>query len=195
MLQLDANYWENRYENNTTGWDIGYASYPLAHYFDQLQDKSLRILVPGGGNGYEAAYLFDKGFANVYLLDWAHMPLENFAAKYPHFPKNHLLNADFFQHEDTYDLIVEQTFFCALSPSLRPNYAQKMHELLSPKGKLVGLWFKHALDANGNPPYGGSKDEYLTYLRPFFTTKIFEDCYNSIPPRQGNELFGVFRKK
>ena len=50
-------YWINRYKEERTGWDIGYPSTPLKEYIDQLQDKNLRILIPGAGNGYEAEYL------------------------------------------------------------------------------------------------------------------------------------------
>jgi Thiopurine S-methyltransferase (TPMT). len=54
--------WQERYLNQQTGWDIGEISQPLKAYFDQLTDKRMRILVPGGGNGYEAAYLHAPWF-------------------------------------------------------------------------------------------------------------------------------------
>jgi methyl halide transferase len=44
-------------------------------------------------------------------------------------------------------------------------------------------------------PFGGSKEEYLEYLIPFFNVKTFETCYNSITPRAEQELFGIFIKK
>ena len=44
-------------------------------------------------------------------------------------------------------------------------------------------------------PFGGTREEYLTYLSPYFNTQVFEKCYNSIQPRAGNELFGIFQKK
>jgi len=43
--------------------------------------------------------------------------------------------------------------------------------------------------------FGGSKEEYLSYFSPFFKINTFEKCHNSITPRQGNELFGIFQKK
>ena len=69
-----------------------------------------------------------------------------------------------------------------------------MSALLKPGGKLVGLWFKHPLFEGAKRPFGGTKAEYLTYFEPLFEVKTFEDCYNSIPPRMGNELFGIFEK-
>ena len=110
-LQLDSEYWNDRYLNNEFGWDIGYVSTPLKNYIDVLTDKNLKILIPGAGNSYEAEYLFNLGFKNVYLCDYAEEPLKNFLERVPNFPKNQLLQVDFFELEGhKFDLILEQTF-------------------------------------------------------------------------------------
>ena len=44
---LDAEFWENRYRNQETGWDLGTVSPPLKAYIDQLEDKDVAILIPG----------------------------------------------------------------------------------------------------------------------------------------------------
>lgn len=190
-------YWSQRYVANSTGWDIGYASTPLVEYINQLEDKNIRILIPGAGNAYEAEYLFQQGFTNVFVLDISELPLKALKERVPQFPEAQLLHEDFFTHEGTYDLILEQTFFCSFEPTKenRSEYAKKMSELLAPGGKLVGLWFKHPLFEGAKRPFGGKKREYLGYLELFFSVKVFEDCSNSIKPRQGNELFGIFNKK
>lgn len=195
--EQEKNYWTQRYEEGKTGWDIGRVSTPLKEYIDQLQSKKLKILIPGAGNAYEAAYLHEQGFANVWVLDISEIPLQQLAERVPSFPKERLLQSNFFEHQGSYDLILEQTFFCSFEPttSNRSLYAKHMAKVLSPNGKLVGLWFKHTLDINGNRPFGGSKEEYLAHLSPYFEAVTFEDCYNSIPPRAGNELFGIFCKK
>ena len=180
--------WEKRYLEKNTGWDIGYPSDPLKVYFDQLTDKSIKILIAGCGNAHEAAYLFKKGFHNIFLLDVAPTPLRHFAEKHPNFPKEHLIQENFFEHEGQYDLMVEQTFFCAIPPTQRATYAKKAASLLKQDGKLVGLLFDISLNKD-HPPYGGSKEEYLSYFKPYFHIKTFETAYNSIPPRAGNELF------
>ena len=61
--------------SQTAGWDIGYPSTPLKEYIDQLKDKSITILIPGCGNAYEAAYLFERGFKQVTLVDLSALPL------------------------------------------------------------------------------------------------------------------------
>lgn len=187
-------FWTQRYEENQTGWDIGEISRPLKEYIDQLEDKNLKILIPGAGNAYEAEYLFKQGFKNVYVADISEKPLQNLIARVPTFPKKQLLNINFFEIEDKFDLILEQTFFCALPIDSRKDYAMKTAELLKQDALLSGLLFSFPLTEDG-PPFGGSKEEYLTYFSPYFKIEILETCYNSIKPRQGNELFFKFRKK
>lgn len=191
---MNREFWSSRYKENNTGWDIGHISTPLKEYIDQLQDKDLKILIPGAGNSYEAEYLFKNGFKNTWICDIAKEPFENLKERLPQFPENQILNSDFFKLNDQFDLILEQTFFCALPVDLRPEYARKSSELLKPEAKLCGLLFDFPLSLDG-PPFGGNKEEYLTYFSPYFRINIFERCYNSIKPRQGKELFFNFSKK
>ena len=191
-------FWSTRYEEGRTGWDIGYPSTPLKTYIDQLENKDLKILIPGAGNAYEAEYLFAEGFKNVYILDISKAPLEAFQKRNPDFPAKQLLLGNFFEHEEKYDLIFEQTFFCSFPPlkNNRMLYAETMYRLLFPKGKLVGVWFDIPLKGDlVKRPFGGTKEEYLSYLSPYFEAVVFEKCYNSIEPREGSELFGIFSKK
>jgi len=190
---LDASYWNDRYKENRLGWDIGYPSTPLKTYIDQLENKTIDILIPGGGNAYEAQYLNEKGFGQVTVVDIAETAKAGFLKRFPQFHDDQFLVKDFFEMADRFDVILEQTFFCALHPSLRQAYAQKMHELLEPDGKLVGVLFDFSLD--DGPPFGGSKEEYRGYFEPYFDIEVLERCYNSIPPRHGKELFINFTKK
>ena len=194
MDEFDVHYWDRLYKSGQTGWDIGYVSTPLKEYFDQLTDKSIRILIPGAGNAYEAEYLHKAGFDNVYVLDYSSESIKSFLKRYPEFPPSHLLEEDFFSHRGKYDLIVEQTFFSSIDRKLRPAYAQKMHELLTPGGKLVGLLFTHEFNLQA-PPFGGTIEEYSALFRSYFVFKAFDIAYNSIKPRAGRELFFILQKK
>ena len=194
MSKYDADFWTRKYEANQLGWDMGSVSPPLKEYIDQLQSKDISILIPGAGNAYEAEYLHHSGFANVDVLDISQAPLQNLKSRVPDFPEQRLIHSDFFLWHKQYDLILEQTFFCALDPDLRNAYAQKMNELLNPKGKLVGLFFDFPLTESG-PPFGGSSQEYLNTFEKWFDIRVLERCYNSIKPRSGKELFLIFEKK
>lgn len=193
-LNDEKTFWESKYQTGDTGWNIGAISTPIKTYIDQLSDKNLFILIPGAGNAYEPEYLFQQGFKNVFIMDIAQIPLLHFKNRVPEFPSNQLLEANFFSHTGHYDLIIEQTFFCAINPSQRHLYAQKMHELLKDEGKLVGLLFDFPL-TNDGPPFGGSKDEYIQTFSPYFELKTLEKCYNSIKPRAEREFFIHFKKK
>lgn len=190
-------FWSNRYRENLTGWDVGYPTTPIKEYIDQIEDKDINILIPGAGNAYEAEYLFQNGFRNVNVLDISEIPLSAFHKRVPNFPPDQLLQGNFFDHVGQYDLICEQTFFCSFEPTKenRSNYARAMSKLIKPSGKLVGLWFSHELFEGAKRPFGGAKEEYLEYLSPYFDVHVFAESYNSIKPRSGNELFGIFTKK
>lgn len=194
MKDLSADYWDNRFRTQNTGWDLGKVSPPLKAYIDQLEDKSLRILIPGAGNAYEAEYLFQNGFKNVFVVDFSETALENLHERVPEFPSEQILHDNFFNMEGQFDLILEQAFFCALDPSLREQYVQKMHDLLSEKGKLVGLLFNKAL-YNEQPPFGGHKRDYLAFFESFFQIHLMEESYNSLEKRKGLELFIILQKK
>jgi methyl halide transferase len=193
-MNLNKNYWENRYQNKETGWDTGSITTPIKAFIDGLENKNTSILIPGAGNGYEFEYLIQNGFTNVDVLDFASAPLDNIRKRMPDCNPKHLIQSDFFEHMGQYDLIIEQTFFCAISPELRPNYVQHMLSLLKPGGTLAGLFFNFPLTENG-PPFGGDKETYIQLFSPYFEIKKLEPAYNSIKPREGKELFFNFEKK
>ena len=194
MKALDQTYWDTQYQNNEIGWDMGMVSPPLKAYIDQILNKDLRILIPGCGNTYEADYLLSKGFTNITVVDIAPTLVANLKEKYKQNKHIQIVLANFFQIEGVYDLIIEQTFFCALNPILRTDYKNKMMEILAPNGKLVGLLFNKEFEKEG-PPFGGTQAEYELLFKDAFNLETITDCKNSHPKRMGNELFIIFKKK
>ena len=188
-MKFDDKYWSDRYLNQTTAWDAGAITTPLKNYIDQVTNKHISILIPGCGNSYEAAYLLQNGFSNITLIDISTVLCEKLSTGFAEYLHKGLqiICGDLFEHHALYDLVIEQTFFCALYPFLRNRYATKMHELLKPGGKLVGVLFNKFFE--GGPPFGGSKTEYRELFLPYFTIEIMEPCNNSIAPRSGTELF------
>ena len=193
-FKSDKEYWTKRYHNEQTAWDLGEISAPLKAYIDQLENKKIKILIPGAGNAYEAAYFFEKGFKNTFVLDISEVPLESFKRRNPNFPQVQLIQGDFFKLEDSFDLIIEQTFFCALDPALRSSYVKHMHHLLKDDGKLVGVLFDFPLTEKG-PPFGGNAEGYAKSFEKYFEIVSLERAYNSVSSREGKELFVNFVKK
>lgn len=188
QAELNEQYWTNKYKKKNLGWDIGYVSTPIKEYVDQLKDCELDILIPGAGNAYEAEYLHNKHFKNVQVLDFSSHPLKALKQRVPTFNSNALHETDFFSFEGQFDLIIEQTFLSAISPNRRLEYLYKMHSLLKPKGKLVGVIFAKDFKKD-NPPFGGNIHEYKNLFEPCFHIKTMELAFNSIPERDGSELF------
>jgi SAM-dependent methyltransferase len=192
-ISLDQSYWNTRWEKGETGWDIGYAAPAITQYMMQYTDKSAAILIPGCGNAYEAEWLEKQGFTNITLIDIAPKAAEQLNEKFQYIAAIKVLCEDFFQHEGKYDLLIEQTFFCAIPPIRRKEYVQKAASLLKPNGKIIGVLFDKIFEQPG-PPFGGSADEYRSLFDPSFIIHTMDRCYNSIPPRSGSELFIHLRK-
>lgn len=192
-IKLDQEYWDIRYKTDSTGWDLGKVSPPIKEYIDTLVDKNLHVLIPGCGNSYEAECLLNQGFTSVTVIDIAPSLVEKLQVKFKNNYNITILLGDFFEHQGKYDLILEQTFFCALPPTMREKYAKKMHLLLAEKGLLVGLLFNKTFDVG--PPFGGSQAEYEKIFDPHFEFLQMDLCQNSIAPRAKSELFVEFRKK
>ncbi len=193
IKKIDADFWDQKYQNQETGWDIGTISEPLKCYIDQLEDKNIRILIPGCGNAYEAKYLIEKGFKNITVIDISETLVLKLKHTFQNIEQINMIHGDFFEHIASYDLVIEQTFFCAIPPSFREQYVSKMHELLSKNGKLVGLLFDKKFESG--PPFGGNQKDYQTLFSNNFNFKTFEKCYNSILPRKNSELFIILEKK
>ena len=196
---MTQQFWEQRWKNSQTGWDLGAASPPLTQYCAQIppEKRHLAILIPGCGNGHEALFLLENGFSNITMLDIAPTAVEFLTRRLDTAApgwQSHLkvLCGDFFEHGNTYDLILEQTFFCALDPAFREAYARQMWRLLRPCGKLAGVLFDR--ECEGGPPFGGSPAAYEALFSPYFHIHTLAPCYNSIPPRAGSEVFFVLEK-
>lgn len=192
-----AAFWESRYRHQQTGWDLGTVSPPMKILIEQFRPTHapLKVLVPGAGFGHEAAFLLHCGYQHVTVLDLAASPLQHLrdtldaAATGP----MNLIQENFFRHEGCYDLILEQTFFCALHPDHRPAYARHMAALLNPGGLLAGVLFNRTFEHN--PPFGGSVPEYESLLMPYFRFLRWEACPCSHPARTGTEWWMILQKK
>ncbi len=166
-MKFDKSYWSDRWANKETGWDLGMVSPPIKDYIDSQQDKSQRILIPGCGNAYEAEYLWSIGFDNTFVIDIAKEAVSNLKNKVPEKFHSQIICGDFFEHNSSYDLILEQTFFCTFPVLSRSRYVEKIYDLLNDKGILAGLLFAIPLYQD-HPPFGGHKDDYIPLFRSFF---------------------------
>lgn len=193
-LDQPAQYWDRRWKEKEIGWDIGYASTPIISYMLAYGHKQAAILIPGCGNAHEAAWLVEHGFTNITLLDISPTAIEQVSKRFANNNSINAVCADFFTYKGKFDLIIEQTFFCAIPITSRSDYTKKMADLLKEEGRLVGVLFDREFEYGG-PPFGGHAATYRSLFADYFKVKHFESCYNSIPARAGSELFINLLKK
>ena len=187
-MNFDEQYWTERYDAGKDGWDLGCISPLIKEYIDQLTNKDIKILIPGAGNSHEAEYIHNQGFTNLYVCDISNVPLDNLKDRVTTFPIDNLIHGNFFEIQDEFDLVLEQTFFCALNPLLRQDYIEQMSKIIKPKGSLIGLLFSMEFDREG-PPFGGVINNYKAMFSKKFDIRVITPCTNSIESRMGSELF------
>ena len=61
-------FWDNKYISSETKWDIGQPTPAFVEYFQSLENKNQKILIPGCGSGHDAIFLANLGF-DVYGVD------------------------------------------------------------------------------------------------------------------------------
>ncbi|KAG8862331.1 hypothetical protein FRB96_001910 [Tulasnella sp. 330] len=158
----------NGRQQNATPWDAGKSQPPL---FDLMRSelgkkiqsehsKESRALVPGCGQGYDAAYLASLGYDTwgVDLSDTAVQLAKNTQTLHPKL-SFHML--DFFKFEipdGGFDLVYDYTFFCAIPVELRRGWGDRMRQLVRPEGYLITLVFPIDGPRTGGPPYSISVD-------------------------------------
>lgn len=181
-------YWDERYLEDNTPWDIGYANPGIVSYVQNNFPVTTRILIPGAGIGHEAAALHKLGFENVFVNEWSQSAKQRMLAVYPDFPEENILLGDFFALNTYYNLILEQTFFCALPPPRRLDYVKKVKGLLAHGGTLAGVFFDRAFKEEG-PPFGGDAEEYRALFSNEFEVSVESPWKGSIQPRAGTECW------
>ena len=190
---MNDKYWQQRWEEGNTPWDMGSPSPALVEYCKQLRDKNIAILIPGAGSGYEVDWLWENGFHNVTALDFSPQACERMLDRLGQdFSAEKIVCGDFFSQNGNFDLILEQTFLSALDPKQRRAYAIKLFSLLREGGTIAGVLFDFPLD--GGPPFGGDELSYRELFKRLFDVKVMARCYNSIKPREGRELFFILKK-
>ena len=148
--------WDKAYQEGETPWDKGYASPAIAEW---LQKNSLEggVLVPGCGLGHDVRLLASHN-NQVTGIDISQTAISK--AKAIEVVNNESYRvADFFNlaedYSQSFDWVVEHTFFCAIAPDLRQSYVENLVNMLRPKGYYLAVFFlkdPSQIDSEG-PPY------------------------------------------
>ncbi|MBI3596408.1 MAG: methyltransferase domain-containing protein [Nitrospirae bacterium] len=200
----DAAFWAKLYRVGDTGWDQGGPSPGLVDFLKDdvgarraMPLRSGCALVPGCGHGHDARALASAGF-DVIGLDVVKSAVREAArlAKSEGLTGIRFEQADFFDLSGIlrgpYDLIFENTFFCAIDPGLRDRYVETAANLLHPGGFLLGIFYN--IQPETGPPFGVTREELIERFGHRFTLAL-DRVPRSISRREGKELLMLWQRK
>ncbi|KAL3688409.1 hypothetical protein R1sor_014718 [Riccia sorocarpa] len=198
IVSSGQNGWDECWKEGVTPWDVGSVTPILQHMVEQGKVPEGRALVPGCGSGYDVLALASetRQVVGMDISETAHARAKQMASQDPRGKWVQFLVQDFFTYEPeaAFSFIFDYTFFCALNPSLRPRWAAKMAELLSPDGELLTLIFPID-EYEGGPPFAVSVNAYVQLLNPVGLVLVScEESELSIPSRKSREKVARWRK-
>lgn len=191
---LSPDFWQQRYEDGTTRWDLGQPSPPLVSWWHGAVWRPQRAIVLGCGRGHDARFLAEQG-VEVLGVDFAPAAIAAAQDQY----QDSELKLDFLQQDifkllpdyaQQFDLVVEHTCYCAIDPSRRDDYVALSAQLLRPQGRLVAVFFTH--NRGSGPPYPTTPAEIRQRFLPRFQLLQLTPVENSVPRRAGEEHLGEF---
>ena len=108
-----------------------------------------------------------------------------------------MLHQDFFEldsnYDDSFGLIMENTFFCAINPAMRQEYVATAGRILKSGAVFIGLFYETGKE--GGPPFNTRKREVEECFSERFEIEILKKTSHSAEQRQGREWLAVFKKK
>jgi SAM-dependent methyltransferase len=189
--------WQKHYDENDLAWDLGEVANPFVRLWE---DKALQpgtLIVPGCGQGHEVIYFAERGFqvtgvdytSGAVALLRKNLTSRNLNGK--------ILHQSFFDldetHNQAYDNMLEQTFFCAIHKDQRPNYVETVSRILKPGGLLFGLFYETG--EAGGPPFNTTEADIQNHFAKAFDIERLEKCSFSSEQRKDKEWLAVMRKK
>jgi SAM-dependent methyltransferase len=159
-------FWTIRYAAGKTPWDFGGVPAALKSFLVSSSSPG-RVLIPGCGSGYEVQAFHTAGY-DVTAIDFSPAAVDQ-AKRVLGALAEKVIHGDFFTYDfgqRRFDLIYERTFLCSMPPSRWPPYANRVADLLSAGGRLIGLFFYSEQPLPGPPyPLTTGQAEHLFHSR------------------------------
>jgi SAM-dependent methyltransferase len=189
--------WQKHYDENDLAWDLGEVANPFVRLWEDNVFTPGTLIIPGCGQGHEVVYFAERGF-EVTGVDFSPGAVKLLRESLSEKKINaQVLHRDFFQlepvHDQAYDAMLEQTFFCAIQPDQRSAYVEVASRILKPGGLLFGLFYETGEE--GAPPFNTTEADIRNYFSGLFNINRLEKCSFSNERRLDKEWLAVLRKK
>jgi SAM-dependent methyltransferase len=176
-------FWTARYAAGRTPWDFGGVPAALKSFLAGISTPG-SVLIPGCGSGYEVQAFHAAGY-DVTAIDFSPAAVDQ-AKRILGVLAERVLLGDFFAHDfgaRCFDFIYERTFLCSMPPSRWPDYANRMAELLTAEGRLIGV-FLYGRQSSAGPPYPLTDEQ---------AQEIFQDKFRLVRSEPMTDSLTLFR--
>ncbi len=186
--------WENSWQEGRTGWDAGASPPSLVELVRGGTLPGGLAVVPGCGAGYDVLTLANDG-RRVVGIDVAPTAGKRFDALRdeagidPAAARVHV--GDFFSFDPGEEVHIfwDYTFFCAIPPDMRSDWAARVDALLADDGELITLIFPTVnFGPPDGPPYKVDLDLYRAALGDRFEPSHIDETPPSHEGRAGKEF-------
>jgi SAM-dependent methyltransferase len=157
------------------------------------------VLVPGCGAGHDLATLAreDREVVGIDLSEDAHAAFLKTHADLPGTVVYEV--TDFFSYapDSAFDFVWDYTFFCALDPGQRGDWASAMKRLVKPTGVLATLLFpfEDPISAREGPPWPINTSMVRGLIEAAFEELEVREAEHTHPGREGRERLALWRRR
>ncbi|KAL6300989.1 S-adenosyl-L-methionine-dependent methyltransferase [Sparassis latifolia] len=197
--------WDKAWQENVTPWDIGKPQLALQKF---IESKALELpmagkaLVPGCGRGYDAIFIATSLGLDTLAIDISPTAVEaaNALVKSSNLPptvKVAMELGDFFacgSAGQKFDLVYDYTFFVAILPSQRNEWAKTMSAIVESGGYLITLVFPLDPPSDTGPPFYVRPEHYAEALGAGWDKVYDEVPETELESRVGRERMIVWKK-
>ena len=178
-------FWSTRYAAGKTPWDFRGVPASLKSFLARSSSPGA-VLIPGWGSGYELQAFHAAGY-DVTAIDFSPAAVDQ-AKRVLGALVDEVLCEEFLKYDFEPNRVVpiyERTFLSSMPPSRWPDYANRMADLLSPGGRLIGV-FLYGQQPEP-PPYPLTDEQAEQLFQKRFRLVRSELVTDSLPLFRGME--------
>jgi SAM-dependent methyltransferase len=192
-----AKYWSDVYvKESNPHWNLDEPAEAFKDMLQRLKLPKSRILVLGCGEGHDAALFAEVGHV-VTAVDFSKEGIRRGKEKYKHLENLYFHEMNIFhipqEWNHSFDVVVEHACFSAIPPDQRNEMVRVWRRMLHEEGQLMSLFF--TMEKRVGPPFGATEWELRKRLQDYFQFLFWGRWRQSLPRRQGRELFVLAKKK